>query len=306
MVEMSTFPYYMNSIASDRCTALASPSYINFGVSIFILFGIFLSYISQYHRIISRRSSEGISPYFLLLGTTAGTCAFANILVLPASRADLACCKEISGFGCFASLLGILQVGLVWSCFAGILLLFLIFFPRATPLVPPEPPTSTPSYREALGVGGISAAHAVITAIISAVIVIRYPDHLQAYANALGLLATVLASIQYFPQIFTTWRLKHVGSLSIPMMCIQTPGSFVWAGSLFARVGWQGWSTWFIYVVTGILQGIVLGLGIYFELRNRKRRKEDESGGSLSEGDDAIHEDEVPTPSEATPLLGNK
>ena len=89
-------------------------------------------------------------------------------------------------------------------------------------------------------------------------------------------------------------------------MCIQTPGSFVWAGSLFARVGWQGWSTWFIYVVTGILQGIVLGLGIFFELRNRKRRKEDESGGSLSGEDDAAREEEASAPSEATPLLGNK
>ncbi|MCJ1292311.1 hypothetical protein MMC34_003861 [Xylographa carneopallida] len=303
---MPLFSQYITSIASGRCTALASPSYINFGISIFILLGILASYLSQYHRIIVRRSSEGISPYFLLLGTTAGTCAFANILVLPASRADLACCKDISGFACFASLLGILQVGLVWSCFAGILLLFLIFFPRATALAPLEPLNSTPSYREALGVAGISAAHAVITTIISAVIVTRYPEHLQAYANGLGLLATVLASIQYFPQIFTTWRLKHVGSLSIPMMCIQTPGSFVWAGSLFARVGWQGWSTWFIYVVTGILQGIVLGLGIFFELRNRKRRKEDESGGSLSGEDDAAREEEASAPSEATPLLGNK
>jgi PQ loop repeat len=76
-----------------------------------------VSYLPQHYRIISRRSSFGLSPYFVLLGTTSGTCQFANILVLPRSRADVACCKEISGFACFAGLLGIAQVGVQWSCF---------------------------------------------------------------------------------------------------------------------------------------------------------------------------------------------
>lgn len=121
---------------NSACKDLASPSYINFGLSMFvyllsalytsakthslrmILVGILISYLPQHHRIISRRSSEGISPYFVLLGTTSGTFAFANILTLPGSRADLACCREVSGFECFAGLLGIAQVGSQWVCFA--------------------------------------------------------------------------------------------------------------------------------------------------------------------------------------------
>ena len=93
-------------------------TYTNSTAASFILLGILVSYLTQHYRIIARRSSEGISPYFVLLGTTGGTCALSNILVLPASRADLACCKEISEFACFAGLLGILQVALQWSCFA--------------------------------------------------------------------------------------------------------------------------------------------------------------------------------------------
>jgi hypothetical protein len=57
------------------------------------------------------------------------------------------------------------------------------------------------------------------------------------------------------------------------MMCIQTPGSFVWAASLAARLGTEGWSAWGVYVVTGCLQGSLLVMGIYFELMERKRRK---------------------------------
>lgn len=127
------------TLENPSCDDLESPSYANFSLSMylppllpevfspsekeaylipsFILVGILVSYIPQHHRIISRRTSEGISPYFVLLGTTSSTFAFANILTLPASRDSLACCSEVSGFDCFAGLLGIAQVGIQWVCF---------------------------------------------------------------------------------------------------------------------------------------------------------------------------------------------
>ena len=79
----------------------------------------------------------------------------------------------------------------------------------------------------------------------------------------------------YFPQIYTTFMLKRVGSLSIPMMCIQTPGSFVWAGSLAFRLGSEGWSAWGVYLVTGCLQGILLAMGSYFEIMHHRREKKE-------------------------------
>jgi hypothetical protein len=53
------------------------------------------------------------------------------------------------------------------------------------------------------------------------------------------------------------------------MMCIQTPGSFVWAASLAARLGKSGWSVWGLYMVTGCLQGTLLFMGSYFEIMHR-------------------------------------
>lgn len=84
-------------------------------------------------------------------------------------------------------------------------------------------------------------------------------------------MATALAAIQYVPQIWMTYHLKHVGSLSIPMMCIQTPGGFLFAASLAARLGWAGWSTWVIYLITASMQGSVLAMGIYYELAARRQ-----------------------------------
>lgn len=82
-----------------------------------IIIGILVSYLPQHIRIIAHRSSFGISPYFVLLGTTSGTAAFANILVFPKTAHDVACCSQISGPACFAGLLGVFQMGMQWMCF---------------------------------------------------------------------------------------------------------------------------------------------------------------------------------------------
>ena len=89
-------------------------------------------------------------------------------------------------------------------------------------------------------------------------------------------------------------------------MCIQTPGSFIWVGSLYARLGWKGWSTWGIYLVTGILQGGLLCMAIGFEMKERRKRK-DGKPDSLEEGQNGhtIEEESEAAqhPDEQTPLL---
>ena len=103
---------------SSSCEELVSPNIPNFSLSVFIVFGILVSYIPQHLRIIFRRSSEGLSPYFVLLGTTSSTFAIFNIITLPQSQSDIGCCSEISRFACVAGLLGIAQVAVQWGCFS--------------------------------------------------------------------------------------------------------------------------------------------------------------------------------------------
>jgi hypothetical protein len=228
---------------------------------------------------------------------------------------------------CFAGLLGIFQVGMQCLCFyvmyvcsfcefwsilifGNSLLLFVIYYPRELPpTTSPTPavngrvkaPTDAfPPYRTAVSVAVTCVIHAVVVLLISVLITIAQPAHRQAWANTLGVMATILASVQYFPQIYTTFRLQRVGSLSIPTMCIQTPGSLIWAASLAARLGTEGWSAWGVYVVTAMLQGTLLVMGIYFEYLGPKK-------DIISEPVDAVEEDEregLQEPSEQTPLLG--
>ena len=83
-----------------------------------ILVGLLVSYLPQHWRIISRRTSEGISPYFVLLGVTSATASFANIVMLPGSQEDISCCRVLNTFECLAGLLGMAQFAAQFFCFA--------------------------------------------------------------------------------------------------------------------------------------------------------------------------------------------
>lgn len=156
--------------------------------------------------------------------------------------------------------------------------LYLVFTERhpveSTDVGQQFPLSAAPALFDAVIVTSVSVLHFVVVLLISIVILARFPGNLQGWANFLGIGAAILASIQYLPQIWLTWKLGHVGSLSIPMMLIQTPGGFVFAGSLAARLGPGGWSAWSVYLVLGTLQGVVLVMGICFAIRDRKNAKE--------------------------------
>lgn len=165
------------------------------------------------------------------------------------------------------------------------MLLFLIFFPRNPDLSEvDEQDTSLPTWKEAIVVLAVSLAFFVVSLLGSVIFVYAAPSHVRAWANFLGLLATGLAAIQYIPQIIMTWRLQETGSLSIPMMCIQTPGSFVFATSLAVRLGPGGWSAWGLFIFTGCLQGCLLAMSLGFLWRDRKAAKSMDANGNGAVG----------------------
>lgn len=135
------------------------------------------------------------------------------------------------------------------------------------------------TWRTALTVAFICLLHGFAVIFISTFFALARPQYLEIWATSLGLMAVTLALIQYLPQIWMTWSLGHVGSLSIPMMLIQTPGSFVLSASLAARLGLGGWSNWGVFLVTGCLQGSLLVMGICFEIKARREADLDEGGG---------------------------
>lgn len=145
--------------------------------------------------------------------------------------------------------------------------LFLVFFRFTDADVPQEELEDVeeePRWQTAVMVATIVLVHMLLTVVLTAIFALALPTHLTSWSTFNGVLAAGLAAIQYIPQITMTYHLKHVGSLSIPMMCIQTPGGFLFAASLAARLGWAGWSTWGIYLLTAFMQGSLLCMALYY------------------------------------------
>ncbi|KAK4058614.1 hypothetical protein OIO90_000058 [Microbotryomycetes sp. JL221] len=163
----------------------------------------------------------------------------------------------------------------------------------------------SPEYRRAFSLFVLTMVHLILTTLTTIVLVVTLPsspeggtppafpdgggrEHpseraVRVWATTLGFLSIILACLQYLPQLFLTASSRLVGSLSIPMMCLQTPGSFVFVYTLAVRPGvnWSGWAT---YLITGVLQGTLLILCLSWKVRQRRLGIDD--WGRPKSGDD--------------------
>lgn len=159
-------------------------------------------------------------------------------------------------------------------------MLFFIFFPSfdLTDSVATLSQTAPVRRRDAVIVGGATLLSLSVVFIISVVFITAFPSRTQYWANVLGAVGGLLSAIQYIPQIYYTYIIRDVKSLSLTTMMIQTPGAFLFAFSLYLRFGLEGWSTWLVFIITGVLQGALFALGVYFQLEQRRNAKPGEDG----------------------------
>ncbi|GAM23059.1 hypothetical protein SAMD00019534_062340 [Acytostelium subglobosum LB1] len=96
-------------------------------------------------------------------------------------------------------------------------------------------------------------------------------DIVSGYAYAMGIMASVLVFLQWLPQIYTTWISDKIGSLSLVSLCIQIPGAILICYNQLS-LG-QSWTTWFPYLATAVQEIVLLGICVYYLIRDRKKRK---------------------------------
>lgn len=210
-----------------------------------------ISYLPQVIKIARLRSTEGINPYFLMLMTLGSSFAFSNILVL--SKPVVHCCLSgITPFDCGSSLLGAFQL------FAGL-------------VGPLTLVALSVQFRESGDKGNAmirSAKIVLVTLLVSwfFVLIVNDPLANRRLATLFGLLALGVGFVQYFPQLYTTYKLKHTGSLSILMMLVQIPGGYLFALSLMLRKD-SHWSTWISVMAAASFQLTLLIMSLYYSIK---------------------------------------
>lgn len=135
--------------------------------------------------------------------------------------------------------------------------------------------------RQARQVLHLSNAFALLILVISGVILHYYPQASQTWADTLGLGLAIGACLQWLPQIVTTWRLGHLGSLSSASLFFTAPYTWIFGISMIVRVGTNGWSAWIVYVLVGTMQLVLIGFAVIFKmqesgLQNDENRLEDD------------------------------
>lgn len=275
----------------DFCKTYDNASVVNFIFSLLITGGIFVSYLPQYFRIYKKQTSEGLSVSFLLLGSCLSIFTFTNIIMIS-SRARY-CCRigALTLFNCINSQLNLIQIGLQCTC-AIMILVLVIVFTRGSLKQDRE------EYKRIIHVGRLVLIHGVALVIQIIIAFTTNRSVLLSLAQINGLMSTLLTVIKYVPQIVTTYKLKHPGTLSIGMMCIQTPGGFIFTATLFFTKG-SHWSSWVSYLVAALLQGTLLLLCIYYEYINKISSEEEERAVERIIEENRGHEQ----PEENTPLV---
>lgn len=95
-------------------------------LSIVVCVGVVLSYIPQMLRITLVKSSVGLSPWFLFLGTTSSWSATLNLIVLQWPL--LRCIFSPLRWSHLEHLMGVLQTGLQQVMFTLIFVLFMVYY----------------------------------------------------------------------------------------------------------------------------------------------------------------------------------
>jgi uncharacterized protein with PQ loop repeat len=244
---------------ADSCNAYQSPTVPAFVAGALLAVGIFASYIPQHIKVIRRRSSEGLSPGFLLLGSLSAFSAFVNIFIvtIPARQ----CCRSVlTTFQCSSSMVGFFQILL--QAVGYIMIFLLCVFATKNSIREPSI-----NHEKLLVNYRILVAYVVLNTVLVISLLLSgnnaNMDFLYFFADLSGVLSTIFAIIQYLPQLWTTFSIKHAGSLSIPMMCLQTPGGYVWSYSLYSQPN-SVWSSWLPYFAAANLQLLLLSMCLYF------------------------------------------
>ncbi|KAJ1995022.1 hypothetical protein H4R33_000037 [Dimargaris cristalligena] len=259
-------------MATEQCLQLPHNS-SDIYLGLFLCVGTFFSYLPQHIKIITHRSSEGFSPFFLLLGTVSAFCNVSNIFLLQLN--SIICCKIWSATDCLINTIGVFQIGIQWFMFFAIFVLYIMYFPPSMKYLPrpgPDAPTPTSEWKAACSVRVAVLSHMALTVFIGFALAVAFEPNawqIRSWAGILGILSMLMACMQFFPQIWKTWTRRSVGALSIPMMLLQTPGGFLFAYSIYIRPG-VNWTSWITYLMSATLQGVLLTICIAWYFRERR------------------------------------
>uniref|UniRef100_UPI001ABA2FAD PQ-loop repeat-containing protein n=1 Tax=Aetokthonos hydrillicola TaxID=1550245 RepID=UPI001ABA2FAD len=173
---------------------------------------------------------------------------------------------------------------------------------------PPHPPTYFPH------VSALSCFITFVTFLLLGTTPTSPPSEtVEFWITFLGVVSALLCAGQYAPQLAHTYRMKLVGALSIPMMCIQSPGAVLMVLSIALRPGtnwtsadtrayflyntdFRGHADWITFALAGVMQGSLLVMCIMWKFRQNRLQIDDFGHSLMPDGSGKLRFLRQPTP----------
>jgi len=237
-----------------------------------LVVGTWVSYFPQHLKIIQNRSHAGLSFTNFFCAQLVSALSFVNYMVLE-YRSTFECCgDDTSTYGCCASYLAFLQQAMILICQHLILTLYLWHFDSAfanTQEKLEHKPLGSRWKRDSrMFLGALVAETSIgVIGLLLALLVGLDSAWTTDYALGAGITASILIALHWFPQIITTYRHHALGSLSLPMLILQSGGSVLTAYNLSTHGGWE---VFLPYLVVATMQGTLIGVIFYIYCVEKK------------------------------------
>jgi len=247
---------------------------LNSIVGFLFILGIIGIYIPQYYKIYKKKSSYGLSNTFMILGNMATFLTSVNSLIyyinaFPCMRKEN-CVEQFMGLGII-----ILQ----WILFLINYIMFVYYHPSKH--------SSLIKFKINVNWGFILSNTCGIICLAITIGFLGVDGWKYKTADAkflvwsyiLEVLITTLFLLHYIPQIWETYKLKEIGSISLVSLGIMCPGSYIWTFFLVCQStitnnpNASRPQVWIPYLVVGTMQLILLIMGIYYNRKRERQRK---------------------------------
>lgn len=270
-----------------------TPVALWFGVLIAI--GVWISWLPQQVQFLRSKSTFGVSYWWILLTQAANWAPF--IIGLYTNWDLFRCCSYLDFWDCQKTLVTMWQLGISTFSVTCIFILYVMYYDpigptvikylRENPLeevhISDKVRLNAANYkdvtRKAKFIKFILSVGFMVLVFVSIVIgyFIMYvtdpqSSELKVYTIFLSVIGVLSVVVQFTPQIYITYKLKTSGNLSLVMLIIQTPGTWVWLFYMVV-VDPQDWTVWLSSFVAGSQVSVLLAQVIYYDFCFNRKKK---------------------------------
>ncbi|KAL0224500.1 hypothetical protein P9112_003890 [Eukaryota sp. TZLM1-RC] len=236
----------------DPVTTLVDMTPTSITIGTLLLLGTILSTLPQHFRIIKKRSSHGISPFFLFLANVGQFSVALSSVIFGITH--LEACSIVGFWKCYPTILAMLNLVGLFVIYFPITVLFLVFFDG-----------KRKEFNLSVTLLITFCTYAASLLFFSFYLFKNYGKcniYLLEIGSIAGLISTGINILQFVPQIIKTYKLKNGGSFSLAMLLIQAPGAAIML--FFLIISGENFSVWLSYFTSASQQLILLSLLIKY------------------------------------------